>query len=57
MVVPVHQADEDNIARDLPAKEARQAAISGRVVLVLVISLVAICVIFAVMWLTHANLG
>jgi hypothetical protein len=57
MAIPVHQADEDNVARDLPTSDARQGAVSGRVVTVLIISLVAIGVIFALMWLTHANLG
>jgi hypothetical protein len=53
---PVHQADEDNVERHLPSVDARQGAISGRVVTVLIVSMLIVCAIFAVMWLTRANL-
>jgi hypothetical protein len=57
MAIPVHQADEDNVERHLPTEDARQGAVSGRVVTVLIVSLAIIGAIFALMWLTHANLG
>jgi hypothetical protein len=52
-----HQADEDNVARQLPTSDARQGAVSGRVITVLVVSMVVVAAIFAVMWLSHAQIG
>jgi hypothetical protein len=54
---PAHQAQEDNVPRELQTAEARQGAVSGRVVTVLIVSLLVVGAIFAVMWLAHANLG
>ncbi|HXM00590.1 MAG TPA: hypothetical protein VN932_11715 [Rhizomicrobium sp.] len=48
---PVHQADEDNVSRNLRTTEARQGVATGRVVTVLAISLLLVVAIFAVMWL------
>ena len=54
---PVHQAHEDNVPRQLDSTDARQGAVSGRVITVLVVSLLAVVAIFAVMWLMNANLA
>jgi hypothetical protein len=54
---PAHQAQEDNVPRQLETTDARQGAVSGRVVTVLIVSLLVVGAIFAVMWLAHANLG
>jgi hypothetical protein len=54
---PVHQAREDNASHEMTTGDARQGAVSGRVVTVLIVSLVVVGVIFAIMWLSHANLG
>jgi hypothetical protein len=47
---PVHQAHEDNVARQLETMDARQGAVSGRVITVLVVSMLLVGVIFALMW-------
>ncbi len=54
---PVHQAQEDNVARIVTTPDARQGAVSGRVITVLIVSLLVVGVIFAIMWLSHANLS
>ncbi|MGH6870198.1 MAG: hypothetical protein ACREHE_01720 [Rhizomicrobium sp.] len=51
------QAEEDNVARELHTQEARQGAVSGRIVAVLAISTFAIIAIFTVWWLASVNLG
>ncbi|HEY1630240.1 MAG TPA: hypothetical protein VGF56_02945 [Rhizomicrobium sp.] len=51
------QAEEDNVARELPTPEARQGAVSGRVITVLIVSTLIVVAIFAVMWLSHANIS
>ena len=51
---PVHQAREDNVKRELDTTDARQGAVSGRVVTVLMISTLLIAVIFAIIWLAGA---
>ncbi len=52
-----NQAQEDDVARRLPTPDARQGAVSGRVITVLIISMVAVALIFAVIWLSHAQIG
>jgi hypothetical protein len=47
---PVHQAHEDNMPRQLDSTEARQGAVSGRVITVLVASMALVAMIFALMW-------
>jgi hypothetical protein len=47
---PIHQAQEDNISRQLDTSDARQGAVSGRVITVLIASLLLVGVIFALMW-------
>lgn len=51
------QAQEDDVARQLPTADARQGAVSGRVITVLIVSVLLVGAIFAVMWLSNANLG
>jgi hypothetical protein len=51
------QADEDNVHRELSTSDARQGAVSGRVITVLVVSMLLVGAIFAAMWLSHAQLG
>jgi hypothetical protein len=48
---PAHQAHEDNIRRELDTTDARQGAVSGRVITVLIASMVLVGAIFALMWL------
>ena len=52
-----HQADEDNVARQLSTPDARQGAVSGRVITVLIVSMFVVAAIFAVIWLSHAQIG
>lgn len=47
----VHQAMEDNEVHQRSGMEARQGAISGRVITVLVVSTVGLGVIYAFIWL------
>lgn len=47
---PVQQAHEDNVPRQLQAIDARQGAVSGRVITVLVVSMLLVGMIFALMW-------
>ena len=54
---PAPQAQEDNMPRQLEKTDARQGVVSGRVVTVLIVSLLAVVAIFAVMWLMNANLA
>jgi hypothetical protein len=54
---PVHQAEEDNVKRIVPTPRARQGAVSGRVVTVLVVSVVVLAIIYAIIWLTRGNLS
>jgi hypothetical protein len=54
---PAPQAQEDNMPRHLEKTDARQGVVSGRVVTVLIVSLLAVAAIFAVMWLMNANLS
>lgn len=54
---PVHRADSDNVARVVTTSEARQGAVSGRVLTVLLISVLALAVIFAIIWLTKGNVS
>jgi|HubBroStandDraft_5_1064220.scaffolds.fasta_scaffold749883_2 hypothetical protein len=49
---PIHRADEDNVKRVITTPDARQGAVSGRVLTVLIVSVVALAVIFAIIWLT-----
>ena len=48
----VHRAMEDNKSRQLDAVDARGGNVSGRVVTILVVSVLLIGVIFAMLWLT-----
>jgi hypothetical protein len=52
---PVQQADSDNVQRIVPTREARQGVASGRVLTVLIVSVVALAIIFAIIWLTKGN--
>lgn len=54
---PVHQAHEDNIKRVVTTREARQGAVSGRVLTVLLVSVAALAIIFAIIWLTKGNVS
>jgi hypothetical protein len=54
---PVHQASEDNVKRVVTTPDARQGAVSGRVLTVLIVSVVALAVIFAIIWLTKGNVS
>jgi hypothetical protein len=54
---PVHRADEDNVKRIVTTPDARQGAVSGRVLTVLIVSVVALAVIFAIIWLTKGNVS
>jgi hypothetical protein len=54
---PVHQADEDNVKRIVPAPQARQGAVSGRVLTVLLVSVLALAIIYAIIWLTKGNIS
>lgn len=47
----VHQADEDNRSRQLDTVDARGGVVSGRIVTILVVSVLLIGVIFAMLWL------
>jgi hypothetical protein len=53
---PVHQADEDNVKRIIPASRARQGAVSGRILTVLLVSVILLAGIYTIMWLSSANL-
>jgi hypothetical protein len=55
--LPVHQAEDDNVPRQISTPDARQGAVSGRVITVLIVSTLVLGAIFAIMWLSHANLG
>ncbi|HTQ13792.1 MAG TPA: hypothetical protein VMH86_07945 [Rhizomicrobium sp.] len=55
-ILSADQEEEDNVRHELPTTEARQGAVSGRVIAVLVISTVAILAIFTIWWLATANL-
>ncbi|HWA29609.1 MAG TPA: hypothetical protein VG867_00860 [Rhizomicrobium sp.] len=46
------QADEDNVKHVLNTTEARQGVVSGRVLLVLLVSTILLAVIFAIIWLS-----
>ena len=48
----VHQQAEDNRARQLDTVDARGGVVSGRVVTILVVSILLVGVIFAMLWLT-----
>jgi hypothetical protein len=48
----VHQQDEDNRSRQLDTVDARGGVVSGRVLAILVVSVLLIGVIFAMLWLT-----
>jgi hypothetical protein len=48
----VHQANEDNRSRQLDTVDARGGVVSGRVVTILVVSILLVGVIFAMLWLT-----
>ena len=48
----VHQATEDNQSRQLGTTDARAGVVSGRVVTIMVVSIVLVAVIFAMLWLT-----
>jgi hypothetical protein len=54
---PVHQAQEDNVKRIVPAPEARQGAVSGRVLTVMVVSIAVLAIVYAIIWLTKGNLS
>jgi hypothetical protein len=54
---PVQRADSDNVARVVPTPDARQGAVSGRVLTVLLVSVLALAVIFAIIWLTKGNVS
>ena len=51
---PVHQANEDNVKHVVDTTEARQGAVSGRVLTVLLVSTILLAVTFAIIWLTAA---
>lgn len=53
---PVHRADEDNVPRVVPSPRARQGVISGRVLTVMLVSVIALAIIYAIIWLTKANI-
>jgi hypothetical protein len=53
---PVQRADSDNMARVVPTTDVRQGAVSGRVLTVLLVSVLALGVIFAIIWLTKGNI-
>jgi hypothetical protein len=48
----IHQQAEDNRSRQLNAVDARGGVVSGRVVTVLVVSMLLVAVIFSMLWLT-----
>jgi hypothetical protein len=48
----VHQSMEDNQSRQLDTVDARGGVVSGRVVTILVVSMLLLAVIFAMLWLT-----
>jgi hypothetical protein len=54
---PVRQAQDDNVKRIVPTSQARQGAVSGRVLTVLFVSVLALAVIFAIIWLTKGNVS
>lgn len=54
---PVRQADEDDVQHVVTTREARQGAVSGRVLTVLLISVAALAIIFAIIWLTKGNVS
>jgi hypothetical protein len=54
---PLHRADEDNVKRVVTTPQARQGAVSGRVLTVLLVSVLALAVIFAIIWLTRGNVS
>jgi len=54
---PVHQADEDNVRHVLSTADARQGMATGRVLMVLVVSVAALAAIFAILWLTKGNIS
>ncbi len=47
----VHQAMEDNRSRQLDTVDARGGVVSGRVLAILIISILLVGVIFAMLWL------
>jgi hypothetical protein len=49
---PAHQADEDNVKHVLTTTDARQGVVSGRVLLVLLVSTILLAVVFAIIWLS-----
>jgi hypothetical protein len=53
----VRQPLEDNTQHVLPTRAARQGAVSGRVLTVLLVSVVAVAAIFAIIWLTKGNVS
>jgi hypothetical protein len=48
----VRQPLEDNRSRQLDSVDARGGVVSGRVLMVLVVSILLVGVIFAMLWLT-----
>ncbi len=54
---PVHRANQDNVRRIVPTEQARQGVVSGRVLTVLLVSVLALAAIFAIIWLTKGNVS
>lgn len=54
---PLHRADYDDRQHVLTTREARQGAVSGRVLTVLLVSVLAVGIIFAIIWLTKGNVS
>ena len=53
----LHRADYDDTQRVVPTREARQGVVSGRVLTVLLVSVLAVGIIFAIIWLTKGNVS
>jgi hypothetical protein len=54
---PVRQAEEDNVKRVVTTPDARQGAVSGRVLTVLLVSVAVLAIAFAIIWLTKGNVS
>jgi hypothetical protein len=52
----VQHREPDGSGEIIPPTQARQGVISGRVLAVLLVSVFALGAIYAIMWLTHAQL-
>jgi hypothetical protein len=54
---PLRRADYDDVQHVVTTREARQGAVSGRVLTVMLISILAVGIIFAIIWLTKGNVS